>query len=207
MDKKYTIKMIAFAGFFVGSGIFSFLYTYINLPPYTQLSYVDVFFTSSLFFCAVLEVLEWRKRKKSWELGEHLFLNKCGAVPDKIKVLSLFTFKYDQVTQGISSHSVQIKFSSQKKVYKGIVDVKKEKLYIKEPMLLPVYTGDSVRVWKDFTAVHHNKMPKRVEYRDADEQLCGIDYLDEKGNLKKGSLRRYNSREVYWFPEKQVWEP
>jgi hypothetical protein len=210
MDKKYNIKMITFVVVFVISGISNFLYIYKNRGLEgldAWLFYANAFVMVGAFFFAVLGVLEWRKCKKSWELGETLFLNKCGAIPDKIKILSVFTYKYDQITQGISSHSVRIKFWSQGKVYKGIIDIKKENLYIKEPMLLPMHTGDSVSVWKDITAVHQNTMPKRVEYRDADENLSGLDYLDEEGNLKKGSLRRYNSKEVYWFPEKEVWEP
>ncbi|MGD2249602.1 MAG: hypothetical protein PVF58_14440 [Candidatus Methanofastidiosia archaeon] len=207
MDKKYTIRTVIYIMLFVVSGIFNFLYSYINLRSYTRFLYVSAFLTIGLFFCAVLEVWEWRKHEKGQKLGETLFLNKVGAIPDKIKVLSLFTYKYDQVTQGISSHSVRIKFWSQNKVYKGIVDIKKEKLYINEPMMLPVYTGDPVLVWKEVISVYKHTVPKKVEYYDADENLCGIDYLDKEGNLKKGSLRRYKGREVYWFPQKGAWEP
>jgi hypothetical protein len=207
MDKKYTLKLSIYVAVFVVSGISSFLNIYIKQDSNIWLLYTNAFIMIGVFFFAVLEGLAWKKIKKGWELGETLFLNEVGAIPDKIEVLSAFTYKYDQITKGISSHSVRIKFWSQERVYKGIIDIKKEKLYIKEPMMLPVYTGDPVLVWKEVISVYKNILPKKVEYYDADENLCGIDHFDKEGNLKKGSLRRYKGREVYWFPQKGAWEP
>jgi len=186
--------------------ICNLLYVYTYLYSYTMLLYANIFIAVGIFFSGSMTVMEWKKSERGRKLGEDLFLSKFGVKPDKVKVLSTFTYKYDHL-KGISKNSVRIKFWSQEKVYKGVVDIENKRLYIKEPVLLLMFTGDVIPVWKDVTAVHRNGMPKRVVFNDADERPRGMDYLDEEGTLKKGSWRRYKGREVYWFPEKQVWEP
>ena len=205
MDLKYTIFMVALVGSSVVLAILNLLYAYLH--SFAKLLYPNVFVMVGIFFFAVMTVLEWAKREKGLKLGEKLFLSKFGVKPDKTKILLAFTYKYDHLHYNISTKSLQIKFWSQGQVYKGIVDIENERLLIKEPVLLTVHTGDVIPVWKDVTKVHRNGKPKAVVFRDDAEQLRGIDYLDEEGILKRGSLRRYKSIEVYWFPEKEVWEP
>ena len=79
-------------------------------------------------------------------------------------------------------------------------------MHLKEPSSLSV-DADSVSVWKYAVKIHSNGKPKTTIYYDENEQLCGKEYLDEKGALKRGSWRRSKGIEVYWNPGKQVWEP
>jgi hypothetical protein len=133
------------------------------------------------------------------KLGEDLFLSKFGVELDEVKVLSTFIHKHNHLKKGISKNSVWIKFWSQKKVYKGIVDIENEMLYIKEPIPLTMHTGELIPVWKDVTAVHRNGLPKKEVFHDADERPRGVVYLDKEGCLKRGSWRRYKGIEVYCF--------
>lgn len=207
MDIKNTICIFGYIGIFMVLAISNLLYAYRYLYSDTWLLYSGVFVAAGMFFCSAMIVREWIKLEKGRKIGEDLFLSQFGVRPDEVKVLSAFTYKYDRLTHGISTHSVRIKFQSQGKVYKAIVDIENKKLYIKEPVFLPVHTADVIPVWKDVTRIHRNGMAKTVVFYDADERPRGENHLDEEGNLRKGSWRRYKGTEVYWFPKKQVWEP
>ena len=173
---------------------------------YHKLSPIFVLIAVVTLLSAAMTFQEWIRFERGRKLGEYLFLSKFGIAPDKVKVLS-YTYKYDRLTHGISIKSVRIKFWAQEKIYKGLVDMENEALYIKEPVLLPVYTDNCIPVWEEVITVHRNGTPSTVEFRDAKEELHGVDYLDDEGILKQFSWKRYKGTEVYWNPVKKVWEP
>ena len=183
MDIKNTICIFGYIGLFMVLAISNLLYAYTYLRSDTWLLYSAVFIAAGIFFCSAMIVREWLKLEKGLKISEDLFLSQFGVKPDEVKALSAFTYKYDRLTHGISAHSVRMKFRSQGEVYKAIVDIENKKLYIKEPVSLPVHTGDVITVWKDVTKIHSNGMPKTVVFYDADERPHGENHLDEEGNL------------------------
>jgi hypothetical protein len=81
-------------------------------------------------------------------MGETLFLKKFGVKADKAEPLPLLPVStYYRLQEGLSKKSFHIKFRSQGKGYKGILDKEPQELYIQEPVLLPVYGDDLVPVW------------------------------------------------------------
>ena len=171
---------------------------------------------SSYIFFGVLAagivsyLLEQKSRKElesSRTLGETLFSAQCGIKADKTELIYRSVSEYDRLQYGVSGKGVQVKFWSQGKVYKGIIDTENQTLHMKEPVLFPVYAGDPIPLWKETVNIYGNGMPKKVEFYDSTEFLHRVDYLDEKGVLTKGSWRRLKDIEAYWNPKKEVWEP
>jgi hypothetical protein len=148
-----------------------------------------------------------KDRKQCLECAETLFLENFGEKADKVEVIGRSMSKHDSLLHGIFDGSAQVKFWFKGEVHKGIVDTKKRFLYMKEPILMPIYAGEVVPVWKDVTQMHGNRMPKKVEFYDSTELLHRVDILDEKGTLLNGSWRRREDIVEYWNPKKQVWEP
>ena len=141
-------------------------------------------------------------------MGKTLFLREFGVNPDKVEPLPLLPVsKYCRLKEGISKKSFHIKFLSQGKIHKGVIDTEDQVLHMKEPVLLPVYDDNVVSAWKYVVKMHRNGKPKKTVYYDENEKLCGEEYSDETGVLKRGSWRRSKGIEVYWNPRKQVWEP
>jgi hypothetical protein len=144
--------------------------------------------------------------EKYYQLGERLFIQQFGVKPDKSEMIQRRLSKVDRLEAGASSKAAWMKFWLEKEVYKGIVDLQKEILYMKSPILLPVYAGVSMPVWKETAGVHRNGMPKKVGFYDSKELPHREDYLDKRGNLTKDSWRRLEGVEEYWNPKKQVYE-
>ena len=156
----------------------------------------------------VIICYERRTFKENRKLGETLFLREFGVEADKVEPLPLLPVsKYYHIKEGISKKSFYIKFWSQKKVLKGVIDRENQTLHMREPVLLPVYDDNVVSAWEYVVKMHRNGKPKKTLYYDENEQLCGEEYSDENGVLKRGSWRRLKGIEVYWNPRKQVWEP
>ena len=148
-----------------------------------------------------------KKLEKVKKLAEKLFLLNIGKRADRVELILRPTPTYDRLNQGFSDKTTQVKFWLEDEISKGIVDIKYEVLYMKEPVILPVYAGELIPVWKEVTKMHKNGMPKKVEFYDSTELPHRMDYLDEKGDLKKGSWRRAEGIVEYWNPKAQVWEP
>lgn len=159
----------------------------------------------------IVSILLERKSRKELEsfrtLGETLFSAQYGIKADKTELIYRSVSEYDRLQYGVSGRGVQVKFWSQRKVYKGVIDTENQTLYMREPVLFPVYAGDPIPLWKETSNMHGNGMPKKVEFYDSTEFLHRVDYLDEKGVLTKGSWRRLKDAVAYWNPKKQIWEP
>lgn len=144
--------------------------------------------------------------EKYYQLGERLFIQRFGVKPDKSEMIQRRLSKVDRSEAGASSKAAWMKFWREGEVYKGIVDLQNEVLYMKSPILLPVYAGVSMPVWKETTEVYRDGTPKKVEFYDSKELPHREDYLDKRGNLTKDSWRRREGVEEYWNPKKQIWE-
>lgn len=199
MEKKHPMYMII--------PVFIFIATVLLSISYHEFSY----FLVPVLIIGFLNVFMDQRSQKELEnyqkLGERLFLQNFGMEADKTELIQRPVSTYDRLQHGIFGKGVQMKFRSQGKVYKGIVDSETETLHMKEPLFLPVYTDGSISIWKETPQKYGSGMPKKVEYYDCDELLQRIEYLDENGQLKKGSWRRYEGREEYWNPKKEEWEP
>lgn len=169
-------------------------------------SYFFPFYGILGFVMFIRDYISIKEIKKSRKLGEALFLKEFGVEADKAELSVRLVTKYYRL-KGISKKSFHVTFRSQGKVYKGILDREHQILHIQKPVLLPVYTDDAVPVWRYVLKMYKNGEPKKVGYYDENEQLCGEEYLDEKGMLKRKSWRRRKGIEEYWYPAKQVWEP
>ena len=151
-----------------------------------------------------LSIKSDRETKKYLEIAEKAVQSKFGS---QVTVECLVRpANHDKIIYGITGTPIPVKFRYGSDVYKGIVDAANESLYIKEPVLLPVYSEELIPVWKDVTNVHKNGLPKKVEFYDSGELLHRVDYLDERGNLVKESWRRNKGTVEYWDQKKQVWE-
>lgn len=144
--------------------------------------------------------------EKYYQLGERLFIQSFGVNPDKSEMIQRPLGEYDRLEVGTSGKAIQMKFWLEGEVHKGIIDVQNSVLYMKSPVPLPVYAGISIPVWKETTEMHGNGMSKKVEFYDSQELPHRVDFLDEKGNLTKGSWRRHEGVEKYWNSRKQIWE-
>lgn len=185
-------------------GIFSLLAAVTSSRrPYWYLLLV----VSAVFLNIASSYIQSKRIETYTKMGEKLFLLNCGAEADKTEIILRPVSKYDKKIYRIPGKAVQMKFWSQKTVYKGILDTERGLLHMKEPVSLPVYQGESVLVWKETPAVHRNSMPKKVEFYDSTELLHRVDRCDEKGNLVKDSWRRHNGIVEYWNPKEQTWEP
>ena len=157
---------------------------------------------------SVYDVFSKRKDTTTCQhMAEELFLLSYGKLPSKAELMMRPTSAYDQLIRGLSSKTAQVKFWVKDEICKGIVDVEKRVLYMKEPIMMPVYPNESIRVWREVTEMHENGMPKKVEFYDKFEIPHRMDYLDDKGILKKGSWRRVEGTVKYWNPKAQMWEP
>lgn len=190
----------------------SILITLVIILAAIRLLFLGFSYPFALLAIAYLVLLiiicyERRTFKENRKLGETLFLREFGVKPDKVEPLLLPPVSKYRLKEGISKKSFYIKFLSQGKVLKGVIDKENQVLYMEEPVLLPVYADDTVSAWKYVVKIHSNGKPKKVVYYDENEQLCGEEYLDENGVLKRASWRRLKGIEVYWNPKKQVWEP
>lgn len=170
------------------------------------------FYVISLIFLFILILMNSflsykseKETKKCHEIAEKAVLSKFGSQVT-VEFLARPTSNYDKVLHGITGTPIPVKFRCGPDIYKGIVDAADGSLYIKEPVLLPVYSEELIPVWKDVTNVHKNGLPKRVEFYDSDELLHRVDCLDERGNLVKESWRRNKGTVEYWNQKKQVWE-
>ncbi|MBU6996175.1 MAG: hypothetical protein HXS41_00805 [Theionarchaea archaeon] len=145
--------------------------------------------------------------EKCHRIGESLFTQQFGTKPDRVEYIQTPPGKYDCLEVGITGRGLQIGFWLNGKALKGIVDIDEKILYMKPLIWMPVYTHDLMAVWRNTPEMHGNGMPKKVEFRDSNEVLQRIDYLDQKGILKRGTWRRYKGIEQYWNPGNETWEP
>lgn len=114
---------------------------------------------------------------------------------------------YDRLNRGFSDKTASARFWVGDRILRGILDIEHKVLYLKEPVMMSVYRGESIPVWEEVTEVHKNGMPKKVEFYDEINIPHRMDYLDEKGNIRKGSWRRVEGVVEYWNSKAQVWEP
>lgn len=148
-----------------------------------------------------------KQLEEAKKLAEELFPLSSKRKTDKIDILLRPTPTYDRLNRGFSDKTASARFWVGDRILRGILDIEHKVLYLKEPVMMSVYRGESIPVWEEVTEVHKNGMPKKVEFYDEINIPHRMDYLDEKGNIRKGSWRRVEGVVEYWNSKAQVWEP
>ncbi|MGD2247641.1 MAG: hypothetical protein PVF58_04485 [Candidatus Methanofastidiosia archaeon] len=196
MDKKLMYVNIV-------TGVITFL-MFIITSSHIYWIFLVGFVTSINIFSNYIQ----QKRMKSYlKIGKEQFLLSFGVEPDKVKIITRPLSTYDKKTMGISGKAAQIKFWSNEKIYKAIIDFEYRFLHMKGPVFYPVYNGEDILLWKETPVAHKNGTPKKVEFYDGTELLHRVDYRDSKGNLVKDSWRRHHGTVEFWDPKKQIWVP
>jgi hypothetical protein len=166
--------------------------------------YIIVFFYIGAFFFALHR---WENTNKICELGRNLFFSRFGVQPDNVEYLNNKPLEYDRLAFGLYGSVFQLKFFLKGKELRGIINREEQGLYMREPVYMPVYTTESIPVWKEIIEMYGTGIPKKIEYYDDTRALIGVDFLYENGMLKKKSWRRHEGILKRWNMENREWIP
>lgn len=122
-----------------------------------------------------------------------------------LKILSDNVDKYYEDLYQVKN-PVFVKVTAGDTVLKGYFDVKTKTFVVDEPKEFPVYTSTPIPVWGTVVEIHSNGAPRRVEFKDEDENLVRVEVYDERGSLVAGSERLRNGSYEKWNTVKAEWE-
>jgi hypothetical protein len=149
----------------------------------------------------------WKESSTNNKLGRDLFFNLFGVYPDRVEYGGKSLSQHDRLTLGIYGPASRLRFYLKGKVFQGFVNKEELKLYMQEPIHIPVYDTTPIPVWKEPKKWYDTGNPKKIEYYDDMRTPVRIDYLSETGMLKNTSWRMYKGTRETWNMKKHEWIP
>ncbi|MBU7047578.1 MAG: hypothetical protein HXS54_14180 [Theionarchaea archaeon] len=131
-------------------------------------------------------------------------LLKMGIDPSSIDVLPYYTEYYKGLYH--LKNPVAVKVKEKDTIIKGYFDPEDGPFIVDNPQLAAVYNDIPIEVWKTVIEVHKMGTPKKVEYRDKNENIVGIDVYDER-TFQVGGWRKRNGFNEKWDSIKREWNP
>ncbi|MBU7023505.1 MAG: hypothetical protein HXS40_05000 [Theionarchaea archaeon] len=92
-------------------------------------------------------------------------------------------------------------------VVKGFYDIKTNTWLTIESESSPIYTSVPEKIWRLVVSTHPNGSIHKIEYRDKDESLVGIDIFNEVGTKSDLSWRLHRDLYESWDPSANEWKP
>ncbi|MBU7031780.1 MAG: hypothetical protein HXS53_04555 [Theionarchaea archaeon] len=166
--------------------------------------YFIAFFYVGAFLFALYR---WENINKICELGRSLFFSRFGVQPDNVEYLFKRPLKFCRMTFGLLGPTCELRFFLKGKELRGVLNREEETLHMNDPIHMPVYTSESIPVWKEITKMYDSGIPKKIEYYDDMRALIGVDFLDANGTLMKKSWRREEGVLKRWDMETEEWVP
>jgi hypothetical protein len=170
-------------------------------------SHYSIFIIIATAILILYNVFKWKEIQATIELGRDLFFSKFNVYPNNIEYEHKSLSQHDYLTLGIFGPATHLKFFLKGKEFRGIISKEEQKLFMEEPVYMPVFSAKAIPVWKDVKKRYGTGIPKKIEYYDDMRTLVGIDFFNEIGILIDKSWRMYKGRRETWSMKNHEWIP
>jgi hypothetical protein len=154
-----------------------------------------------LFIATILVTIDFYKSFLIKRDIKRVLLER-GINPSSIDVLPYYTEYYKELYH--LKNPVAIKVKEKDTIIKGYFEPEDGPFIVNNPQLVAVNSDTLIEVWKTVVEIHKMGTPKKVEYRDKNENIVGIDTYDER-TFQVGGWRKRKGFSEKWDSIKGEW--